>query len=97
MNNRTAIKFFEFIEPYYALIKAKDYKEAVKTYIEEVAGEEDEFYELLEECKLVPELYATVKFCQAKGEDGELLDFKEFLKIIESDKTEVLLIDGSLL
>src|SRR5690554_1113899 len=97
MNNRTTIKFFEFIEPYYALIKAKDYKEAVKTYIEMVAGEEDEFYELLEECKLVPELYATVKFCQAKGEDGESIKAEEIIKVLESDEPEVLLIDGCLL
>ena len=97
IRNITALKFFEFIEPYYALIKAKDCEEAVKKYIEVVAGEEDEFDKLLEECKLVHELYAIVKLSQAVGEDGKLSDVEEIVEILESDEPEVLLIDGCLL
>ncbi|MGM7634194.1 hypothetical protein [Bacillus sp. Hm123] len=91
------MKYFEFADPYYALIKAKHGEEAVKKYIEVVAGVEDDFESLLEECNLVPKYYAVAKFARSKGEDGELITLDETLETLESDETEILLMDGSLL
>jgi hypothetical protein len=91
------MKFYEFIEPYYALIKARDEEEATKYYIEIVAGEDEEFKEILEECELVSDYYAVAKFAQSKGENGEMMKIDEILEVLESDEPELLLIDGSLI
>lgn len=91
------MNYFEFVEPYYALIKAESGEEAVKKYIEIVAGEEGEFETLLEECKLVPEYYAAARFGRSTGEDGELCDLDEVIEILESKNSELLIMDGSLI
>lgn len=91
------MNYFEFVDPYYALIKAKNDEEAVKKYIEVVAGDEGEFESLVEECKSVPEYYAAAKLSRSNDEFGKLVDFEEVRKLLESGDTEILLIDGSLI
>ncbi|GGE47847.1 hypothetical protein GCM10011391_28250 [Pullulanibacillus camelliae] len=91
------MKFYEISEPYYALIKARSGEEAVKKYIEVVAGDESEFEILLEDCKLVPDYYASARFAQSRDEKGNLMDFDEVIEILESNETEILIMDGSLL
>lgn len=91
------MNYFEFVMPYYALIKAKNAEEAVEKYLEVVGGEENEFEDLLEESKLVPEYYASAKFAQSKGENGKMMKLEEVLEVLESKNPEVLLVDGSLI
>ena len=91
------MNYFEFVEPYYALIKAKTGEESVEKYIEVVSGEESDFESLLEECELVPEYYASAKFSRSTGEDGELSDLEEVIEILKNEKSDVLLIDAGLL
>ena len=91
------MRFFEINEPYYALIKAPSYEEAVQEYLDVVAGEQDEFDELMEEAKEVPEYYAAAKYSRGKGEDRDLIDIEEVLEDLKSNKTQILLMDGSLI
>ncbi len=91
------MNIYEIVDPYYALIKAKDDVDAVKKYIEVVAGDESELEVLLEECKLVPEDYALVRFSQAPSEDGKLVDPHLVLEDFNSSDTSILIMDGSLL
>lgn len=88
------MNYFEFVEPYRALIRAETGEESVEKYIEVVAGEESDFESLLEESKLVSECYALAKFVRSTQEDGTLPDLEE---VFYNEKTDVLLIDGALL
>ena len=90
------MRFYEINDPYYALIMAASHGEAVQEYLDVVAGEQEEFEELMEEVKEVPEYYAATKFSRGKGEDRDLIDIEEVLDTLKSDKTQVLLMDGSL-
>lgn len=91
------MNYFEFLEPYYALIKADSGEEAVKKYIEAVAGDEDDFENLLEESKLVPEYYAVARFSRSTDETGKMSDLEEVLEILKSREPHLLLVDGSLI
>lgn len=89
------MRYFEFNEPYYALIKARGLHGAVTEYIRVVSGEDSDFYEILAEAEELTEESAFKTFATAEGsntltEDALLVDFKNGV-------TEVLLIDGSLL
>ncbi len=88
--------YFEFNDPYYALIKAHSAEEAVYKYIEVVAGEESDVKNLIEECVIVSEYYAAAKFGRARGEDNKEIDFSEITSVLESGNVEVLIIDGCL-
>lgn len=91
------MNYFEFLEPYYALIKADCGEEAVKKYIEIIAGDESDFESLLEESKLVPEYYAAARFSRSTDENGNMLDLEEVIEILKSSDTELLVMDGSLI
>lgn len=91
------MNFYEFSSPYYALIKAENEELAVQTYIECVAGEQNEFDDLLDECEVKPSDYAIARFAQGKGEASGQNSIVEILEILRSDQPEVLLIDGSLI
>ncbi|WEG18642.1 hypothetical protein PQ478_09185 [Alkalihalophilus pseudofirmus] len=91
------MNYYEFNTPYYALIKALTIGEAVDKYIESVAGSEEEYDELLEECKLVKDYIAITKFARSKGENGELMEQSEIFEVLGSEDVELLLVDGSLL
>lgn len=85
------MKFFDFYNPYTALIKAENEEQAIEKYVECVAEDKGDigFDEIERD-------YAIVKFSQAKGEDGELAPLNEVLKQLQSDQPELLLMDGSL-
>lgn len=85
------MKFFDFYNPYIALIKAENEEQAKEKYVEWVAEDKGDL-----EFDEIERDYAIVKFSQAKGEDGELAPINEVLKQLQSDQPELLLIDGSL-
>ncbi len=89
--------FYEIHDPYYALIKANNDEEAVRKYIEVVAGDDSEFESLVEECEPVPRDYAFERFSAAPSEDGRHSQKAENLKYFNSNEIEILLIDRSLL
>lgn len=86
------MKYFEVIDPYYALIKAEDKEHAKLEYNASVAGLDDinDIYE-------VPEDYALVRFSQTPGEDKKLIDPKTILEDFKSPDVCILIWDGSLL
>ena len=86
------MKFFDFYNPYIALIKAKDKEQAKEKYVEWVADDEGDL-----QFDEIGRDYAIVKFSQAKSEDGELVPVNEILEQLQSDQPELLLIDGSLI
>jgi len=86
------MNYYEFINPYYALVKAENKDEATNLYIEQVAGEEDDFLELLKECNQVTEKYAKEKFEENTDESEE-----EIQRYFVGSESIVLLIDISLL
>ncbi|ALC80428.1 hypothetical protein [Bacillus gobiensis] len=86
------MKYFEVLDPYYALLKAKDREDAKLQYNATVADLED-----IEEIKEVPEDYALVRFSQAPGENKKLVPPSEILKDFRDPKHSLLIIDGSLL
>ena len=90
------MNYFEFVEPYYALIKSKTGEESVEKYIEVVVGEKSDFESLLEECKLVSEYYAAFKFSRSIREEREISDSEDIIELFKNEKSDVLLIDGGL-
>lgn len=86
------MRYFEVLDPYYALLKAEDKERALLEYNASVAhlDDTDKIYE-------VPENYALIKFSQVTGEDKKLVDPKIVVKDLEDDKIYLLVIDGSLL
>jgi len=90
------MNYFEFVEPYYALIKAKTGEESVKKYIEVVSGEESDFESLLEECELVSEYYAITEFKRSIWKDGRFSDSEDVIELFKNEKSDVILIDRGL-
>lgn len=86
------MRYFEVVEPYYALLKAVDKDQAKSEYNNSVADLDDikDIYE-------VPEDYALVRFSQAPGEDKELVDPKDILADFKNDELCILIFDGALL
>lgn len=91
------MNYFEFVYPYYALIKAQTEEEAAQEYINVIAGEQSDFEMLVEEAKVVPEYYAAARYSRTLSEDKKLIDLDEILDDLKRDEKQVLIIDGSLL
>lgn len=89
------MNFYEVNEPYYALVMADSYEKAYKEYVEVVA--EDHDGDLLENINQVSEQYALLRFSRVTDDGGDLLEIDEMLRILKSEKTELLIIDGSLI
>ncbi|WP_107951325.1 hypothetical protein [Lysinibacillus parviboronicapiens] len=85
-------RFFEFSEPYYALIMATSKEEAKKVYVENVADDEGDL-----EFTEVNDYYAVARFAYGKGEDGKQPPFNEILEQLKGNQSELLLIDASLI
>ncbi|MEE3805440.1 hypothetical protein V2H29_00590 [Lysinibacillus fusiformis] len=93
---RIPLQYFEFSEPYYALIKARNEEGAARVYIDEVAGDESELEELTEEAKPVSEVYAAVRMARGTNEDGSLMDMNFVFTQLEKHEEMAVLWDGSL-
>lgn len=88
-------KFFEFKDPYFALIKAKNKKEAIKIYMEFIA--EDEKNSLKEEIQQVSRDYALLKFSESATDFKDFSTLESIIKTFNSDEVDLLLVDGALL
>ena len=91
------MKFYELNDPYYALIAAEDEGEAVQLYIANVAGDSEESQDIAEELKEVNRDYVLTKLRRTPGENGENITEEEVDQEINSKKSRVILIDGSLI
>ncbi|MGY0566603.1 hypothetical protein ACVHXO_03750 [Bacillus safensis] len=95
VKSKEEMKFYETHEPYYALIKARNIKNATEIYNDTVA--DDVEGELAENIKEVTGLYAALRYSRANGEDNKTVPFEEVLNDLTSEEEMVLIIDGSLL
>jgi len=89
------MKFYEVQYPYYALIMATDEDEAIEIYTDNVA--EDHEGDLIDEIEEVSRDYAVIRFSRTKSEDGQEIDQMEVLATLNSEDSQVLVIDGSLI
>lgn len=89
------MNFYEFQNPYYALIMAENDDAAVIKYVESVAGDENDYEELLSECEEVKSDYAIAAFARTQGENGELIELEEILEQLRSYQTQLLVVDGA--
>lgn len=89
------MKFYEVHYPYYALIMATNEDEAIEIYTDNVA--EDYEGDLIDEIQEVSRDYAVIRFSRTKSEDGEEIDQVEVLATLNSEDSQVLVIDGALL
>ena len=92
------MKFYEIKEPYFALIAAKDEKQCLNIYTENVSDVEEEeiFYT---EMKIIDKYEAFKMLAKSHTEEGDKTGAEEAfnqLENIEKDG-EVLLIDGGLI
>ncbi|MFJ3386859.1 hypothetical protein [Lysinibacillus sp. NPDC086135] len=85
------MKFFDFYNPYIALIKAENEEQAKEKYVEWVANDEGDL-----EFDEIEKDHAIVKFSQARDEHGNLVPVDEILEQLQSTQPELLVIDGSL-
>ncbi|EIQ7125989.1 hypothetical protein LVP16_001791 [Enterococcus faecalis] len=92
------MKFYEIKEPYFALIAAKDEKQCLKLYTENVSDVEEEeiFYT---EMRTIDKYEALKMVAESNIEDGGKLGVEEAFKQLENLKEdgELLIIDGGLL
>lgn len=93
---RIPFQYFEFLNPYHALIKARNEMEAARIYIDEVAGDESELEELTLEAKVVSEVYAAVRMARGTNEDGSLMDMNFVFAQLERNEPMAVLWDSSL-
>lgn len=89
------MNFYEFQYPYYALIMAENDNAAIVKYIDSVAGDEEDYKELLSECQEVKSDYAIAAFARTQGENGELIELDEILEQLRSEQTQLLVVDGA--
>lgn len=96
----TKLRYFEFKQPYYALIKAYDSGRAIEIYDQHVSVVEDkeDEQELIQGMREIDEEQAKKKYLKASlTEDGDEIPLAERLSDFEEDADEVLLVDASLL
>ena len=88
------MKYYEFIEPYYALIKATDRNEAIEIYEKDVADLEGERFT----CSEVNPSFALLKISREITENtSDKLNVDKILHdFSQIDSPELLVIDSSL-
>lgn len=79
---------------YYALIKAPTVEDALAKYTKEVGDDQGD---LADNLVLMERDKALIKYAQAKGEDGQIIDPKEVYESFTSSETKLLIVDGGLL
>ncbi|WP_345808604.1 hypothetical protein [Bacillus pumilus] len=95
VKSKEEMKFYETHEPYYALIKARNIKNATEIYNDTVA--DDVEGELAENIKEVTGIYAAIIYSRVNGEDNNVIPVKEVLEHLTNEEEMVLIIDGSLI
>lgn len=90
------MKFYEIIEPYWALIKAPNEEEAIAEYVRVVADDDAE-NPLSEEIQELDRDFAVARFSRIRSEDGDEIPLAEVVAAIQKEGTEILAMDGSLL
>ncbi|WP_373896363.1 hypothetical protein [Virgibacillus sp. CBA3643] len=87
--------YFEFENPYYALIRASSKEKAKGIYRRVVLNDDNE---PIDEIKEVSRDYALLEFSRGEKENVKLPEIEQVLKhFAMEDKDEILLIDGSLI
>ncbi|MCY1093967.1 hypothetical protein [Bacillus safensis] len=94
VKSKEEMKFYETHEPYYALIKARNSKNATEIYTDTVADDDGKLIENMTE---VTEAYAAIIYSRVNGEDNNVIPVKEVLEHLTNEEEMVLIIDGSLL
>lgn len=89
------MKYFEINDPYYAIIKARTRKEAIRVYEEHVADDEDN--KLREDIHEISRDYALVHFARGTGEDMKMIKPWELLEEFNDDTPGILLVTSELL
>lgn len=87
------MKYFEILDPYYALLKAETQEEAIKKYVEIVADDEGN---LNEEIREVSRDYALIEFSRGIGDNKKYLSPADLIKQFNEEGADVLLITGQL-
>ncbi|MFK7678629.1 hypothetical protein ACI3ER_11365 [Bacillus sp. Wb] len=88
------MKFYEFSNPYFALIKAENKSEAVFEYEESVGYLDGE--EKLKSIKEVDRDYALAFFSRVLSEDGNVIPVSEIVSDFQKDERMLLVVDGAL-
>ena len=93
------MKYFEFKEPYYALIQAGSDGEAIETYDYQVARVEDKEVEqeVIESMNEITEKDAWKNYMAGVAESGEKIPVEELKEIFGKQYNTVLLVDSSLI
>ncbi|MBE9390147.1 hypothetical protein [Vagococcus salmoninarum] len=94
------LRYFEFKQPYYALVKACDSGRAIEIYDSNVCKIEDskDMEEVVDGMTEIEEERAKSKYLKASlAEDGVEIPFTERLSDFSEDADEVLLVDAGLL
>ncbi|MFT8392782.1 MAG: hypothetical protein ABF624_02070 [Liquorilactobacillus ghanensis] len=94
------MKFYEFEEPYYALIKASNEKEAIKNYLKEVCeDDEDErkFHEITFKQAIEEVKSAIAEEPQDFFENWDSMVTDKAVEFLKENNLSAALIDSSLL
>lgn len=93
------MKYYEFTEPYYALIQAENREEALQKYAASIGEESvsDLEEETLDTLKELSEEEAWGAFIKGVSEDGTEIPIEEKKEYFHASGTEFLLIDGAVL
>ncbi|MFT8557739.1 MULTISPECIES: hypothetical protein [Liquorilactobacillus] len=94
------MKFYEFEEPYYALIKASNEKEAIKKYLKEVCEDDEderEFHEITFEQAIEKAESAIVEEPQDFFENWDSMITDKAVKLLKENNLSTILIDSSLI
>ena len=87
------MKFYEFSNPYFALIKAEDEYDAIVEYNESVGDINDE---KLENVKEVSRDYSMALFSRVLSEDGNVIPIAEIVSDFQKEERMTLVVDGTL-
>lgn len=94
------MKYWEFVDPYYALLTAETKEEAVEKYVKWVA-DDYEGHPLIDEAKEVTRDYSFAKFIyaeiRASSPNIKDIDVQEYVKEFNDPDSDLLLLDGSFL
>ncbi|WP_324657341.1 hypothetical protein SA286_10420 [Bacillus altitudinis] len=86
------MKFYETNEPYYALIKARNIKNAKEIYTDTVANDEGELTENMTE---VSKTYAAIRHSRTVDADERILSIEKVIEDITNDEEMLLGMDTS--